>query len=280
MIVTLWGTRGSLAGSGPDTKRYGGNTSCVQVHGAHNTELILDAGTGIRRLGRKIERKTKRVDILLTHLHLDHIQGLGFFTPLFDSGYEVHIYGPAKNDRSLITLLTKYLSPPLFPVLLRDLPCQLYLHAVRLNKRFEVGEFSVIAQKVCHPGITVGYRISDKNSTMTYLPDHEPALGVENFPLVPEWTSGYKLAKDADLLLHDAQYTQGEYEQRIGWGHSSVPQALQFARLTKVKTLVTFHHDPSHSDDELDEILENALSENPIDCHIEPGLEGRVFKLK
>src|SRR5882724_473073 len=129
MHVMLWGTRGSVAAPGPETARYGGNTSCVEVRGSDGTVLVLDAGTGIRRLGPSLV-SLKRLDLLLTHLHMDHIQGLGFFSPLYDSGVEVHIWGPASTTADLRTRLMRYLSPPLFPVHLRDLPCQLSLHEV------------------------------------------------------------------------------------------------------------------------------------------------------
>src|SRR3989442_9973743 len=148
MKVTLWGIRGSLASPGPETARYGGNTSCVEVRGNDGTVLILDAGTGIRRLGGTLPRHLPRVDLLLTHLHMDHIQGLGFFSPLYDPNVEVHIWGPASTTANLRTRLMRYLSPPLFPVHLRDLPCQLTLHEVPCGE-VEVGEFRVSSMLVC-----------------------------------------------------------------------------------------------------------------------------------
>lgn len=279
MIVTLWGTRGSLACSGPEIEKYGGNTSCVEVRGLDDTVLVLDAGTGIRRLGLALTKKVKKVHILLTHLHLDHIQGLGFFAPLYDENVEVHIYGPASSKRHLYSLLTKYLSPPLFPVLLRDLPCQLFLHEVPLGE-FAIGEFRIRGQYVCHPGLTLGYRIASHKSVMAYIPDHEPACGVKEFPAAPEWTSGFDLAKGVDLLIHDAQYTHKEYQDRSGWGHSTIEYALKFAKLVKAKSLVTFHHDPAHNDEELDALLEKAIETVKPDFNILAGREGSAFELE
>ena len=129
MNVRLWGTRGSLAAAGSDTVRYGGNTSCVEVEG-DGGRIILDAGTGIRGLGSRLEHDTGRVDILLTHLHMDHIQGLGFFRPLFEPGREIHIWGPPSTTLDLRRRLSRYLSPPLFPVRVRELSCRLSLHQV------------------------------------------------------------------------------------------------------------------------------------------------------
>src|SRR5579864_4598806 len=127
MRVTFWGTRGSLPCPDPETSRLGGNSSCVEVEGGDGTVLVLDAGTGIRLLGRKLSGSRKRVDILLTHLHMDHIQGLGFFAPIYQPGLEVHIWGPPSTTQPLLERLARYLSPPLFPVHLRDVPSQIYI---------------------------------------------------------------------------------------------------------------------------------------------------------
>jgi phosphoribosyl 1,2-cyclic phosphodiesterase len=265
MNVTFWGTRGSLATPGPETEHYGGNTSCVAVIGAEGTVVVLDAGTGIRRLGTTFDPSVRRIDLLLTHLHMDHIQGLGFFAPLFNPDMEVHIWGPASTTLSLEVRLSRYLSPPLFPVLLRELPCKLALHEVPCAP-YEIGEFEVNCGLVCHPGPTVGFRIASKSASLAYLPDHEPALGLVDaeFPLSPDWTSGYALAAGADLLIHDAQYTSEEYSTHVGWGHSSLEQAVRFAALAKVKRLILFHHDPSHDDGELDRLAAEATaSEQP-----------------
>jgi phosphoribosyl 1,2-cyclic phosphodiesterase len=254
MRVTFWGTRGSLASPGQETTRYGGNTSCVEVRAADGAVLVLDAGTGIRRLGNAVPAALRRVDLLLTHLHMDHIQGLGFFGPLYNPNIEVHIWGPASTTMNLRARLTRYLSPPFFPVHLRDLPCALTLHEVPCAET-TVGPFRIGSALVCHPGPTVGYRLTADGHTVTYLPDHEPALGVAKFPATAEWTSGYALAADADLLIHDGQYTDREYAARIGWGHSTLAQAVQFAALARAKRLIVFHHDPERSDDLLERVV-------------------------
>src|SRR5262249_11351318 len=139
---------------------------------------------------------------------------------------------------------------PLFPVHLRDLQ-RLVLHDVPAEP-FTIGGFRVAAAPVCHPGPTVGYRITGAEGTVAYLPDHEPALGVPRFPCAAEWTSGHALAAGADLLIHDAQYSAAEYADRVGWGHSTLDHALAFARLAGVRRLVTFHHDPTHTDADVD----------------------------
>lgn len=278
MIVTLWGTRGSLATPGPETARYGGNTSCVQVTGADGSVLVLDAGTGIRRLGAALPLDIPRVDILLTHLHMDHLQGLGFFRPLRTRGVNVHIWGPASAMLSLRARLARYLSPPLFPVVLRELECNLTLHEIP-SEEIHTGAFSIRSHLVCHPDPTVGFRIADRGAVVTYLPDHEPALGARRFPGRGDWVSGYDLARGADLLIHDAQYTDAEYATRVGWGHSAMKQALTFAGLASVKELVPFHHDPSHSDQDLDRIFADLLAETQPAFRVTPAMEGAVFEL-
>ena len=253
MIVRPWGTRGSLASPGPETVRYGGNTACVEVRAA-DALLVLDAGTGIRRLGASLADFTGRVDLLLTHLHMDHLQGLGFFAPVFRRDVELHIWGPQSPTQSLRERLLRYLSPPLFPVRLRDLGPSVILHDVP-PEPFQVGSLTILGRPVIHPGPTVGYRIEGSGCAMAYLPDHEPALGLAAFPLEPAWTSGHDIAADVDLLIHDAQYTEAEYAKRVGWGHSSIDQLWSFALQSRARSLMTFHHDPSHADDQLDEIV-------------------------
>ena len=276
--VVLWGTRGSIAAPGPDTARYGGNTSCVEVQGDEGTILLLDAGTGLRRLGASLPRMLRRVDVLLTHLHMDHIQGLGFFAPLHDPHVEVHIWGPASVTQSLYARLTRYLSPPIFPVRLRDLPRLPVLHEVPAA-RCDIGEFCVSTCLVCHPDPTVGYRIEAADGVIAYLPDHEPALGAKKFPLSRQWTSGYTLAAQADMLLHDTQYTLAEYAARVGWGHSAVEHSFAFAALAEVKRLVPFHHDPAHSDDDLDRLYAQAVATLKPPFNVTPAMEGAVLEL-
>ena len=256
MKIKLWGVRGSIPTTGPETEHYGGNTSCVTV--SHDDYiLVLDGGTGIRQLSGSNYPANKRIDVLLTHLHLDHIQGLGFFSPLFDASKEVHIWGPASSSLSLFSRLSRYLSPPLFPVLLRDLPCKLHLHEIG-NSHFETGPLRIQSNYVIHPGPTVGYRISSHaDAVFTFIPDHEPALGERGIIKEPKWVSGYDLAEGADLLLHDSQYTSEEYFPRRGWGHSTIGDACLFASLAEAKKILLTHHDPSHSDAFLDEMFES-----------------------
>ncbi len=283
MRIKLWGTRGSLATPDAEMVKYGGNTACVAVHGREGTCLVLDAGTGIRPLGKTLQHIRPRLDILLTHLHMDHIQGLGFFAPLFNPEMEIHIWGPASTTLNLLARITRYLSPPLFPIRINELPSLIVLHEVPCPD-FDIGEFHIETRLVSHPGPTVGYRITENypdGPTFTYLPDHEPALGLPgSYPLEPAWTSGYLLAYQADLLVHDTQYTSHQYHDgHFGWGHSSLKDAFKFAELTETKNLITFHYDPNHDDVTLDHMIATAVAEAKPAFQVTPGLEGAEFEL-
>lgn len=275
MKVRLWGTRGSVAAPGTDTARYGGNTSCVEVRGDDGTVVVIDAGTGIRSLGRALATSVSTVHVLLSHCHMDHIQGLGFFAPLYDPAVETHLWGPSSTTLCLRARLMRYLSPPLFPVHLRELP-RLVLHELP-DGPFEIGGLRVAHDRICHPGFTVGYRVGEGPRTFTYMSDHEPALGVPDFPLAGEWTSGFDLARDADLLLHDAQYSLREYPRHVGWGHSAIDHAVAFAELAGARHLVTFHHDPAHDDDTIDRMTAAAAATTAVS--LTAGAEGAVFEL-
>jgi phosphoribosyl 1,2-cyclic phosphodiesterase len=254
--VKVWGARGSVPAPGPQMNRYGGNTSCVQVTLSDGQQLILDAGTGIRTLGIDLA-DTEQVTILLTHLHLDHIQGLMFFAPCFRSGSRITIFGPASPEANLENRIARYISAPLSPVEVRELPCDVFFRDTPATE-WRVGPATVRAEAITHRGPTLGYRITDGDTTLCYIPDHEPALGAPLEELEPEWISGYGLACGASLLIHDCQYTDEEYPQHIGWGHSRVSDTLAFARRTEAERLMLFHHDPLHIDSALDEIHADA----------------------
>ena len=257
MKITVWGSRGSVPSPGPETTRYGGNTSCLQVTLSDGTTIILDAGTGIRSLGLDMTG-TARYSILLTHLHLDHIQGLMFFAPAFHPRSEITVWGPAAAEATLEARIARYISAPLSPVEVRELPCDVSFREAP-ETEWEIGPATVRAASVSHRGPTLGYRITEGETSLCYIPDHEPALGVNLEELEPEWISGFELARDASLLVHDCQYTDEEYPAHVGWGHSSMSAALCFARRVAARQVLLFHHDPLHSDHALDRMRDRAL---------------------
>lgn len=274
MRVTLWGSRGSIASAGPETIGYGGDTSCVEVEAADGTTVILDAGSGIRRLA---PTSATRVDVLLSHLHMDHVQGLGFFAPLFEPEREVHIWGPPSTTHDLRTRLGRYLSPPLFPVRLRDVDADLHLHDVGRSP-FHIGGLEVRAASVIHPGVTTGFRLDDGDATLAYIPDHEPAL-TPDVPHGGEWTSGTGLSDGVDMLIHDVQYTDEEYATRVGWGHSRIRDAVRVAKEAGVARLVTFHHDPAHDDHMLDVMTETCREQASDGFEVLAGKEDATWQL-
>jgi phosphoribosyl 1,2-cyclic phosphodiesterase len=257
MKLKIWGARGSIPAPGPETMRYGGNTSCVEVTLSDGSTLILDAGTGIRNLGLALPRVEQPIHILLTHLHLDHIQGLMFFAPAFRPESEITIWGPASSEASLRDRVARYISAPLAPVEVRELPSTVsFCEAETLE--WQIGPARVRAQAVNHRGPTLGYRIEDNDVTLTYIPDHEPGLGTPLSELEDDWISGFDLAHGASLLVHDCQYTDREYPDHLGWGHSPLADALEFGHRVATEKLLLFHHDPLHSDDFLDRFLDEG----------------------
>jgi len=232
--------------------RYGGNTSSVQLLLDSGEQLLLDSGTGIRNLGLGLAA-SPRVNILLTHLHLDHIQGLMFFPPCFHSDAEITIWGPASPEALLEDRIARYISAPLSPVEVRELPCSVSFRDTPPSQ-WRIGSATIVCEAVNHRGPTLGFRVTEGDTTVCYIPDHEPVLGTELASVDPDWISGFDLARDADLLIHDCQYTDEEYPDHVGWGHSGMSDALTFASRVGARRVLLFHHDPLHSDDFLDRL--------------------------
>ena len=271
MRIRIWGCRGSIATPGPETARYGGNTSCIEVRLDDGTMLILDAGTGVRALGLAlVEDPPARIDLLLTHLHVDHVEGLGAFEPIWRHQTDLHIWGPASPMASLDERIATYFSPPLFPIHLSEVPARCTFHDAP-DQPWNIGGAKLRSDPIQHPGPTVGYRIEADGKVLTYLTDHEPALGVDLRAMPPDWVSGFALAFGADVLIHDCQYTRQEYEIRFGFGHSSTDHVAVFAEKAGVDRLVLFHHDPMHTDTVLDEVhgaVVDSWGVDPARCFV------------
>jgi phosphoribosyl 1,2-cyclic phosphodiesterase len=239
--------------------RYGGNTSCVEVRCTDGSVIVLDAGTGMRELGDRLrDEGIREIHVLLSHLHLDHLQGLAFFAPLYDPDTTIHLYGPPSPLHTLAERVSAYMSDPLFPVHLAHVPSSLQMHDAPYES-MSIGTATAIASPLAHRGPTVGWRIEDAGRALVYMPDHEPAMVTRLENADPRWVSGAGLAHNADVLLHDAQYSEAEYPAHRGWGHSSIAHVVQFARLAEVRRLVLFHHDPGHSDSDLDWLHSRAV---------------------
>jgi len=276
--LKIWGCRGSVATPGPETITYGGNTSCVEVLLESDAALVLDAGTGIRELGFDlIRRGTRNIHLFLTHLHLDHVEGLRFFAP-WDPKVTLNVWGPRSPVLSLRERILRAFSPPLFPLDFRDVPASISFRDLPTEPWREDG-VSLVSELVLHPGPTLGFRLEAGGSSVAYLPDHEPAMaGIEGRS--PDWISGGALAGGADLVIHDAQYLDEEYDAKMGWGHSSIDQAVAFCRAVDARRMVLFHHEPQRSDQEL-ERLEARARELPGARDLAPVLarEGMVIEI-
>lgn len=270
------GVRGSIPSPGPDTVRYGGNTSCVEIR-YDDVTLTLDAGSGIRSLGRDLVREgVKDHALLLTHYHWDHIQGFPFFGPLHDRDSTVHVYGPGRRIDSLRELFERQMDPRFFPVPLDSAAAELRFETVS-EGTLSIGGATVHALRVKHPSHVLGYRVEVGGRSVCYVPDNE--IEGEGYELGPDWRDRMvRFAGDADVLIHDAMYTEREYRERRGWGHSTFVQALRLAEEAGVGQLLFFHHDPERTDEALDRIMADLRSEGRDPAvHFQAAVEGAAL---
>ena len=253
MKIKFWGTRGSIPVAEPEMMKYGGHTSCIEVRLNTGELLIFDAGTGIRRLGLELLRDPtfhKHGNILISHCHWDHIQGFPFFAPAFRREYTWTIYGAYKLDRRMEDLLRSQMDRPYFPVKLEQMGSTIKFVEIG-EENFHIGTSRVVSRQLNHPEGNLGFRVESGKNIFTYCTDTEP-LGSEIDPKVLE------LAENADILVYDSQYTEEEYRERKGWGHSTWQEALKIAKAARVKSLVLFHHDPDRDDKSIDKLLQAA----------------------
>jgi phosphoribosyl 1,2-cyclic phosphodiesterase len=255
--VRFWGVRGSIPSPGPDTVRYGGNTSCVTLEAPGHDLVIFDAGSGIRQLGASLIREKRlpvRAHLFLTHTHWDHIQGFPFFVPALIPGNHISIYGNTEGDGDALGALQGQMEHRYFPIALHQLAGTVDFTHLEHGEH-EVAGMRVTVAPLHHSSVTVGFRVEIAGREVVYLTDAEPRRVNDQITIDPIMLG---LAAGADVLIHDAQYTDEEYPGKIGWGHSPLGYVVDFARVAAVKQLVLFHHDPTSSDTKIDGLLESA----------------------
>ena len=245
--------RGSIPTPGPATVRYGGNTSCVEVRSGDDI-IILDAGTGLRALGRALlaefKNKPLSLTLLLTHTHWDHIQGLPFFAPIYDPRCRLRILGGEGARKGLVNALTGQMESTYFPVPFAKLPSNIQIEELK-DFNLNVGSVCVRAQRANHPGLCAGYRLFSPEGLVAFFPDTEPRQGGEDREMI-------EFLRDVDVLILDSQYDSAEYKKHIGWGHGCVDDSVALAVQAGVKRLCLFHHDPDHDDKKIDSLVRHA----------------------
>jgi phosphoribosyl 1,2-cyclic phosphodiesterase len=255
VYVRFWGTRGSIASPGEGTVRYGGNTSCVELRAGDGTVIVLDCGTVARDLGLHLVRTMPsplRLHLFIGHTHWDHIQGFPFFVPAFLPGAELNVYAPLGFQQSLEEAMSGQMEYSYFPVKLRDLRSRIHFSELE-EGFFRVGDVLVETQYLNHTAPTIAYRMTNGGATVAYVTDHEPFWKSEDGILHhPGDQRHIAFLRGADFVIHDAQYTDEQYTNRVGWGHSTIEYATDVAQAAGVKRLALFHHDPTHDDDTMD----------------------------
>lgn len=256
-VLTFWGTRGSLPSPGPDTIKYGGNTSCLELRFPDERLFIFDAGTGIRNLGRKIamEGDNKKMNLFFTHPHWDHLFGLPFFIPVYKPGNEVAIYGTSHGNISLREAVAGQMEGIYFPITIKEFGARVYFKEISEGE-YDIDGIKIQTHFLNHPGHTIGYRVWWGDKSIAYITDNE--LPEKSNPNFDSHTREKMVAflKGVDFLIHDSSYTDEEYKIRVGWGHPPLSELISLAMDAEVKHLKLFHHEPDHTDEDIDHMVD------------------------
>jgi len=286
MRVRFWGVRGSLPVPGPKTERYGGNTSCVEVRSAAGTRIIIDAGTGIRRLGKELMREEFEsgrgsAHLLISHTHWDHIQGLPFFAPLYQQGNHLYVYARRRDDVHLRAVFASQTDDPYFPISIEQAKAGISFRELADSATFEIAEVAVTCARLNHPYVATAYRLSVDGASVAYVSDTAPFSDIlfENQyiahppPLraaLPEADRAklramrdgvVRLCEGADLVIYDTMFTPDDYLRIPHYGHSRPSDALDVCRHAGARRLALFHHAPERSDADVDNILKETRAQ-------------------
>ena len=267
MKVKFWGTRGSVPVPGHSTIKYGGNTPCLEISYDDEHILILDAGTGIRTLGNEIinKYKSKKIQIFITHAHWDHIQGLPFFLPFFQSDYEIDIYNNLENGATLDQIINAQMQPMFFPVNMEVFKAVINFHKLCDDCIIDFGELKIHTFPVHHSKGTLSFKLVQNGKTIVFMTDNEiyykDSKTYPNFDTISEKNSELiDFCKGADYLIHDCMYSSDDFPSKVGWGHSNNIALGHFAVLAKVKNLILFHYEPEYTDDKVTKLLEDTVT--------------------
>lgn len=276
--LKFWGTRGSCSVSGPQYVKYGGNTCCLEIR-YDDAHLIIDAGTGIRPLGNSYPaNEIRKIDLFLGHTHWDHLIGFPFFEPLYQAGAHIIVHSPSGAGRTCRELFSDLLSSDFFPVRLDQVQANIDYRTTHQKTPVQIGKISIDFHTTQHPGITFCFKITTPHQIIGYVTDNEALQGFHGYfsevtdAILEPHLSLIDFLKDCDFLIHEGQYTPDEYLHKVGWGHSSVRNVAYLFKQTKISHWLVTHHDPRHSDKDIDELADKTkqiLTEEKIPCRVE-----------
>ena len=298
--IKFWGVRGSIPSPGPATVYYGGNTPCVEIRFPGKSRFILDAGSGIRELGKELLKVAEPIKayIFISHFHWDHIQGLPFFKPAFKPNNQFIIYGCDEPNFNLNEIISMQMNPTYFPLAIEDMQASVEFQTIQ-EETFDVEGVEVKTKFLNHPGYALGYRFNFQDKSIVYISDNEPfvhpiktansnkkeseSITTRFEKFVEDQTDDLvQFIDEADILIHDTQYLSEEYEQKKTWGHSPLDYTVDIASRAKIKKLILFHHDPDHDDITIDKMLvegRKLLKKYNGNISCEAAREGELLEL-
>lgn len=286
--IRFWGTRGSNPVSGPEYVKHGGNTCSLEVTYEGET-VIIDAGTGIRQLGETLDGKDK-INLFIGHTHWDHITGIPFFKPLYQKNCDVTIWSPVGFEQSTKKLFSNMLAYAYFPVRLDEMHSKLSFKELRDSKPIHIGKITIETHYTNHPGPTFGFKITTPSKKIGYITDNEMLIGFHgnpneitlDHPKLKPHLDLIEFLKDCDTVIHEAQYFPSEYHTKVGWGHSSIPNATALIKHLSCKEWIVTHHDPAHKDYDLqvkNQVHQDVLKECNIDCLFQLAYDGLIIPI-